>query len=157
MKSITFNSIRTELRDWIDNRLSPLPNFGLPFFSHGGWEGWLQVEWAMFFTANDYDVIRESYVYDGALRADLVFNSTIQRGQEIILEIKCQSIYVKTDVLYKSIIEDENKLRGLNNGQKGVMCVVVVSQELYSKLQENGYSEIYSRNKEMALMYKIVK
>lgn len=57
MKSITFNTIRTLLNEWADLRFACLPDFSLPFFSQGGWEGWIQVEWAMFFTSRDYDVV----------------------------------------------------------------------------------------------------
>ena len=69
MNPIDLNGLIVGLSIWENQRFSQLPDYALPFFSQGGWEGWLQVELAMFFTGYGYDVVREQNPYDNHLRA----------------------------------------------------------------------------------------
>ncbi|MBN2942138.1 MAG: hypothetical protein JTJ18_08865 [Streptococcus sp.] len=162
MKSITFNTIRTLLNEWADLRFACLPDFSLPFFSQGGWEGWIQVEWAMFFTSRDYDVVRELKAYDGhLLKADLVFNKNIPKANpsvmDIVVEIKCQSVYVTQNAFYQSISDDVAKLSMLGHNQRGIMVVVVFEQNLLNKLRSEGYYQIPLVQKNICIMYKAVR
>lgn len=158
MKSITINTFRSEIKDWLDMRFSKLPDFSLPFFSQGGWEGWLQVEWAMFFTMRDYDVMREFHAYDQKnFRADLVFNNNILNHPNIVIEIKCQSIYVNYQSFYNSILNDEHKLSLLSDGQRCAMFVVVVEPSLFTQLKHAGYNELPIVQNNIRIMYRVIK
>lgn len=158
MRLITWNTFRSELRQWFDNRFSSIPDYSLPFFSQGGWEVWLQVELAMYFAASDYDIMREVKYDNQNLRADFVLNRNFNNRREIFVEIKCQSIYIDKYSMYNSIHDDEQKMtQYLNDTQKGVMIVVVVEPTLAVTLEEYGYTEIKLIQNNIKIYSKIVK
>ena len=157
MKEITMTNLKTELKNWIEEKFSLIPDYGLPFFSLGGWEGWLQVEFAMHLTNNGYDVIRESRIYGNTrYRADLVLNETLNKNRIIGVEIKCQSIYLQPVDIIKMIEEDYNKLRTLGNVWNGLIIVAVISKELFDILQKDGYECYINSHGNMALCFKSV-
>lgn len=162
MIPITFTTFKTQLNEWANLRFSCIPDFSLPFFAQGGWEGWIQVEWAMFFTNYGYDVVRELKAYDGChLRADLVFNKNIPKQtptiMDIVVEIKCQSIYVNMDAFCKAVDDDVAKLSMLGHNQRGIMLVVVFEPILLGKLCSKGYYQIPLAQKNICIMCKVVK
>lgn len=158
MRLITWNTFRSELRQWFDNRFSSIPDYSLPFFSQGGWEVWLQVELAMYFAASDYDIMREVKYDNQDLRADFVLNRNFYDRREIFVEIKCQSIYIDKYSMYNYISRDEQKMtQDLNDTQKGVMIVVVVEPTLAVTLEKYGYTEIKLIQNNIKIYSKIVK
>ena len=61
------------------------------FHMKGGWEGWFQVELALFLEQHGYTVKRDKQVFQGSLEAaDLVVTSP--QGICTIIELKCQSL-----------------------------------------------------------------
>ena len=157
MNTIDLNGVIVGLSTWENQRFSQLPDYALPFFSQGGWEGWLQVEWAMFFTGYGYDIVREQNSYGTRLRADLVFNKQIPGSTEIIAEIKCESIYITTDNFCKLIQADEEKLASLVGRNNGIMLVAVTEPVLERTLYHQGYQTVPSTQNNIRIMYKIVK
>lgn len=114
----------------------------------------------MFFTSRDYDVVREFKAYDEhLLRADLVFNKNIPKANpsvmDIVVEIKCQSVYVNQNAFYQSISDDVAKLSMLGHNQRGIMVVVVFEQNLLDKLRSEGYIPLVQKN--ICIMYKAVR
>ena len=143
---------------WENERLSRLPADTLPFFSQGGWEGWLQVELAMFFTGACFDVVREQRAYNDNRRADLVFNNHIPEVTDMVVEIKCESIYVETveDFCWKVQV-DEYKLSTLPEGKCGIMLVGATEQALADKLIQANYTLIPTAQNNMHIYYKVIK
>ena len=158
MKPLLVNDFQLELNEWCANRFATIPDYGQPFFQQGGWEGWLQVELAMFLTAKGYDVVREDKIYNANKRADLVLNencATVYRPI-IAVEIKCQSIYINSDDFYKLICDDIEKMKSLPDGIRGVMLVGVVDSEFANYLAEEGFQCYAFINNAIALFYKVI-
>lgn len=67
------------------------------FHMKGGWEGWLQVELALWLQQNGFEVEREKHVFNNPLEAaDLVVTSPNPQGGypvRTIVELKCESLY----------------------------------------------------------------
>ena len=158
MKPLLVNDFQLELNEWCANRFATIPDYGLPFFQQGGWEGWLQVELAMFLTAKGYDVVREDKIYNANKRADLVLNGNCADTYHpiIAVEIKCQSIYIDNANFCNLISEDINKLNSLPDGFRGVMLVGVVEPELANILAENGFQNCPFIHNAIALFYKVI-
>lgn len=159
MKPITINELESLISDWAVMKESQMTELGLPFYSQGGWEGWVQVELAMFLTSNGYDVIREDRIYQGQeYRADLVINSNCADTYHppIAIEIKCQSIYLTEAALYGAIETDERKLANLVDWRK-LMLVFTVDQQTTDILQnQKNYEILKVPNGFFAIMYKIL-
>lgn len=156
MNLIDINTIAQGLQMWCNSRLSNIPAHALPFFSKGGWEGWTQVELAMYFTSYGYDVTREVPCYNGSyLRADLVFNRTINQKEEIVVELKCQSVYTPITEL---ISKDVQKLsENLYPYQKRVMVVLVIEADLEEIMNKDGYIPIcYTTGRDIGIFAKII-
>lgn len=150
-------NLKAELKNWIEIRFAQIPDYGLPFFSQGGWEGWLQVELAMYLTSKGYDVIRESRIYDNTnFRADLVLNTILNTNRIIGVEIKCQSIYLQPCEVIKKIEEDILKLKELGNVWNGLIIVAVVSDEFLQILKNGGFECYVNSYRTMALCFKAV-
>ncbi len=61
----------------------------------GGWEGWAQAEICsdILQINNTHDILREQAVFESARKAaDFLLNSQIQGVQDVVVELKCQSI-----------------------------------------------------------------
>lgn len=159
MNGINLVTLIALLERWENEHLSRLPANTLPFFSQGGWEGWLQVELATFFLEAQYDVVREQKAYDNSKKADLVFNTLTAQSPEIVVEIKCESIYIeKVDAFLSKIHEDERKLSTLPEHKYGIMLVGVTEKEAEDKLIiEEGYFLIPTVQNNMHLLYKVIK
>lgn len=158
MNGINLVTLIALLERWENEHLSRLPANTLPFFSQGGWEGWLQVELATFFLEAQYDVVREQKAYDNSKKADLVFNTLTVQSPEIVVEIKCESIYIeKVDAFLSKIHEDERKLSTLPEHKYGIMLVGVTEQDAEDKLIKEGYFLIPTVQNNMHLLYKVIK
>lgn len=160
MKPITINELESLISDWAVMKKSQMTELGLPFYSQGGWEGWVQVELAMYLTSNGYDVIREDRIYQGQeYRADLVINSNCADATyhpPIAIEIKCQSIYLTEAALYGAIETDEMKLANLVDCRK-LMLVFTADQRTIDFLQnQKNYKRLKVPNCFFAIMYKIL-
>lgn len=75
---------------------------------------------------------------------------------DIVVEIKCQSVYVNQKAVYQSISDDVAKLSMLGHNQRGIMVVVVFEQNLFDKLRSEGYYQIPLAQKNICIMYKAV-
>lgn len=141
MNPITLDELLSKINDWCNEIFSDIPDEALPFFSSGGWEGWLQVELAMRLTWEGYDVVRESQIYDNGKKADIVFNDNCSdtNHPRIVVEIKCQSIYKDINSFSGLISKDIDKLSGLPNDYVRLMLVAAVDQEFAQHLTAGGF------------------
>lgn len=159
MKPITIKTFCSLLGDWVSSKAIQINNYVQPFYSQGGWEGWVQVELAMLLTESSYDVIRERAIYNNSgQRADLVINSTCSNASypPIVVEIKCQSIFLTDDDFYKAICADEQKLKNLPVKYKKLMIVFVVDQGIYDRLLKSDYYDVKNGNSNFTVLSKIL-
>lgn len=153
MTGLTNQQLLQEIINWMYSRVARLPDYGQPFFSQGGWEGWIQVELAMYLTSRDYDVVRESRIYNmNNYRADLVVNSNINGVKNIAVEIKCQSIYSQQYLQLNTYEHDIQRLKLLGTDWNAIMLIFVVEPNLSDLLSRNGYAYFTTPN--MTLCYK---
>lgn len=158
MNQIDLDTLITLIGIWENERLVRLPAEKLPFFSQGGWEGWLQVELAMYFTGANYNVVREQHAYNDNRRADLVFNNQIPGVADIVVEIKCESINVeKAEDFCWKVLVDEFKLSTLPNGKCGLMLVGATEPELEKELVGAGYTLVPTIQHNMHIYFKVIK
>ncbi|MEQ3146772.1 hypothetical protein [Phocaeicola coprocola] len=152
MIGLTNQQLLQEIATWMNSRVATLPEFGQPFFSQGGWEGWVQVELAMYLTSRGYDVMREDRIYGNSFRADLVVNPNIVEFRNIAVEIKCQSMYRSIDSQLPLYDNDIERLLSLGLNWNGIMLIFVVEPILMNKLLSLGYMSYVTRN--LTLCYK---
>ena len=143
-KKLSMTGLKVELENWHRERFEGIDSNFMPYFSKGGWEGWLQVEWAMYLNSQDYDVLREEPIYNNNQRADLVINKNIPRGDNqvfnnIAIEIKCQSIYNSQDQFLESVKSDINKLEELRYYWSKLMVVVAIDDNILNLLRRENF------------------
>ena len=154
---LTVKGFIDELNKWMNTRVKSLPKYGQPFYSQGGWEGWIQVELAMWLTAKGYDVMREERIYDNKYyRADLVINPNIPNATTIAIEIKCQSIYSNINTFLKSATNDINKLESLDDSWNAIILCFIASES--AKKRKLGNYRIFTIDtNNLSCMYTIIK
>ncbi|KAK3985313.1 hypothetical protein QBC44DRAFT_335285 [Cladorrhinum sp. PSN332] len=85
------------VNDWVRSDINRIAQ---AYLQQGGWEGWAQVELALYLRAHAHErfktlyevmqVHREAYVYaDSNNRADIVLS--LPGGEQFIIELKCES------------------------------------------------------------------
>ncbi len=146
------NVFREGLQSWLNTRFALIPEKALHYFSKGGWEGWWQVELAMWFASFDYDVEREMHVYKNnpKLSADLVFNSHIDTATNYVVEIKCQSITQTMNSFIEQIQCDIEKIKKTDFGYK-IILVSFIDENVVPTFQENNFKLLYDRNKNLGV------
>lgn len=159
MKPISLNDFRSEIQLWSDKISREYSDKALPFFSSGGWEGWLQVELAMHLTLQGYDVVRELKVYGTGQKADMVLNDNCSDSihPRIVVEIKCQSVNT-TDIDSVSglISKDIDKLSGLPNDYVKLMLVAAVDLNFAEYLAGSGFKPCATVRDAIALFVRRV-
>jgi hypothetical protein len=89
----------------------------------GGWEGWLQVEFAL--AAQDYQIDREQAQYpDSGERVDVY---RFGKNMDVAIEFKCES-FGQNRRFYDSLMDDVLKLKKLPLGHYGVLVGVVTDK-----------------------------
>lgn len=164
MNELSEKSLISEIVLWMRTRVAPLNV--QPYYSKGGWEGWVQVELAMWLTSRGYNVIRENRIYDyNYYRADLIINENVNPNNLIVIEIKCQSVLSTEKHVIEGFCNDVNRLESLiANNMNPYMFIFVIDQGLANILSRNyKYSEYdcYSSTEEnsicMKFMYKKIR
>lgn len=131
--------------DWI-RVLGKTSVMGNAFMTHGGWEGWLQVELALHLVATSphtTTVQREEKVYGTDEAADLIVAS--QNQLAYVVELKCQGVNRKRAEFLALVKKDIVKVRKLPGDVKGVALAITMTDELYNYFGEQT-GDIPGRN-----------
>ncbi|MET7361656.1 hypothetical protein ABZS76_24835 [Streptomyces sp. NPDC005562] len=127
MPTILVDQFKNVVRAWAVEETKRIARMQI---LRGGWEVWVQCELAAFLLAQEstLEVQRESYVYGGKKRADLLLNGNHPTAsQRIIVEIKVMraSEYERAQFV-EDILDDVAKLRdGLKAVHKGAQLIVL--------------------------------
>lgn len=119
------------------------------FMTHGGWEGWLQVELALHLVATmgiNVCVQREvSKVYGGSGEAaDIVVNAGT--GRPYVVELKCQGVNRKQAEFLALVKKDIVKVRKLApTSYRAIAVAILMTDELVDYFRTNT-GDIVGRN-----------
>ena len=112
--TLTYDQYAELLLRWCEFRGDSLKNY---FPLKGGWEAWVQADYAAFVLTwnSTVDILREVPIYvNRRQRCDWLFNNTDPTvTQKIAIEIKCQS-FDNRDAFTAGVGEDIAKLNQLN-------------------------------------------
>jgi len=127
--TLTYDQYATYLINWCAIRGN---DFKLYFPLKGGWEAWVQADYAAYVLAqnNTYDILREVGIYtNNYKRVDWLFNNDdVNVKEKIAIELKCQS-FENRDAFIAGVQADiaklaQNKLKAqFRNCQTGVMGI----------------------------------
>lgn len=147
--TLTYDQYAERLLAWCEFRGDSLRNY---FPLKGGWEAWVQADYAAFVLAwnSTVDILREVPVYvNNRQRCDWLFNNTDPTvTQKLVIEIKCQS-FDNRDAFTAGVGEDIAKLNqnNINNYfrtcQTGVLAICF-SPEALTWLETHNFFIIYN-------------
>jgi hypothetical protein len=111
---ITYDQYANFLLEWCKFRGDSLKNY---FPLKGGWEAWVQADYAAYVLSYDstVDILREVPIYNNAQqRCDWLYNNTsVNVTDKIAIEIKCQS-FDNRDAFTAGVAADIAKLNQNN-------------------------------------------
>lgn len=126
MPTVTVADFKTAVRNWSMSETKRIADMQI---LRGGWEVWVQCELAAYLLRQEsrLEVQRESYVYGGRKRADLLLNGDHPVGQRVIVEIKVMRASEFEKAAFTQDVQDDvAKLRnGLKDQHKGAQLLVM--------------------------------
>lgn len=147
--TLTYDQYAELLLRWCEFRGDSLKNY---FPLKGGWEAWVQADYAAFVLSwnSTVDILREVPIYvNRRQRCDWLFNNTDPTvTQKIAIEIKCQS-FDNRDAFTAGVGEDIAKLNQLNidpyfrTCQTGVLAICFAPEAL-TWLETHNFFIIYN-------------
>lgn len=124
MQAYDLNSISTDLQNWMTNRfLDPILDI------EGGWEYWIQIDFPAWLDVNhstQYDFRREVTGILQRGRLDWLVNSQGFGGHLTAVEIKAQTHKYANNRFIPNVLEDVQKLSGLDQNYKKIMLAAVI-------------------------------
>lgn len=134
MQAYDFNSLATDLQDWMTNRfLEPILNI------EGGWEYWVQIDFPVWLDVNNttqYDFRREVMGVIQNARLDWLVNSQVNGGKVTAVEIKAQTHKYVNNRFIPDVLSDVQKLSGLGQNYTKLMLAAVIDPVADSTLTE---------------------
>jgi hypothetical protein len=146
---LTYDQYASFLIDWCSSRG---PSFKYYFPLKGGWELWVQADFAAFVLAKDstYDILREVNIYtDVYQRVDMLFNENAPLvTDKIAIEIKCQTLLSQNDFI-AGVGADIAKLAQIRLKQQFRTCQTGVmgiyfTQQAHDWMLINNFTIIYN-------------
>lgn len=146
--TLSFDQFRTFLEAWALYRRD---EFQYYFPLKGGWELWVQADYAAYVLRQDstYDILREVPIYtDPYQKVDWLFNDQdTDKTKRIAVEIKCQS-FNNWQAFVPGIEDDINKLQQSRIKTQFKTCTTVVmgiyfENEARLWMKSNGFNEIF--------------
>lgn len=144
---LSLDNFVTYLAQWCELKTNTLyPPFGSYPLLKGGWEAWMQADFAAYLISvnNTYDVLREQYIYGGQQRVDWLVNSTLtpDTHQMLAVELKCESLgqYV---AFVGDVKDDIAKLKTISGKYQTLMVAMFFEEEAKAALQALDFTLIY--------------
>lgn len=146
--TLTLDDFRKYLEEWALYRRDDFQRF---FPLKGGWEAWVQADFAAFVLLKDdrYDVLREVTIYtDPYQKVDWLFNDTdIDKTKRIAVELKCQS-FNNWEAFIPGIEADILKLQQDRIKVQFRTCATIVMGIYFEPgtrnwMRMNGFNEIF--------------
>lgn len=163
MKYFSVDDISRYVSEWFKQKLT---TDMIPYLSQGGWEGWVQVELAMFCGMLDFDIQREQKIYgDDRSRVDLLFNNLFFQPdnnqahddlKRIAVEIKCQSVYYDTSGFINAVNSDICKLRTLDSALY-TRCILLflIEKGSFNHFSQRGFFTLCG-NENIVVLAKLI-
>lgn len=146
---LTYDQYASYLIDWCNDRG---PTFKYYFPLKGGWELWVQADFAAYVLAKDstYDILREVQIYkDVYQRVDMLFNENAPLvTDKIAIEIKCQTFLSQNDFIagvgadIAKLAQPKLKVQ-FQTCQTGVLGIYF-TQQAHDWLVTNNFTIIYN-------------
>ena len=146
--TLTYDQFRTFLEQWALYRRD---EFQYYFPLKGGWEQWVQADYAAYVLrqSSTFDILREVAVYQNPYqRVDWLFNNDdMDVAKKIAVEIKCQS-FNNWDAFIAGVQADMEKVDQDNLADEFQGCTTVVMGIYFENIarnwmKRNGFNEIF--------------
>jgi hypothetical protein len=146
--TLTYAQYKDYLIEWCKARGATFKYF---FPLKGGWEAWVQADYAAFVLSKNsaYDILREVAIYkNNYQRVDWLFNNNDVVAQKIAVEIKCQS-FENHDSFIAGVGADIDKLAQDNlklsfqTCQTGVMGIYF-EEKARTWMLANEFTELFN-------------
>lgn len=157
--TLTYDQYAALLLEWCGIRGDSFKNY---FPLKGGWEAWVQADYAAYVLSwnSTVDILREVPIYvNPRQRVDWLFNNNDVVTSKLAIEIKCQS-FDNRDAFTAGVGADIAKLNQLNINphfqtcQTGVLAICF-SEDALLWLQGNGFAIIYNNGQVAVAIRKL--